>query len=160
MTPSADRNRLAAVTLDEASLGRGNADQEHERRIAIFDLVEENSFALPGHDSGPYHLHLAQQEGRLVFSVASQAGDPVIAHILSLQPLRSVVRDYLMLCDHYYSAIRSATPGQIEAIDMGRRGLHDEGAERLGQRLTGKIECDQRTLRRLFTLVTALHWKG
>lgn len=157
---SDDRNRLAAVTLDEASLGRGNADQEHERRIAVFDLVEENSFALPGHDRGPYQLHLAQQDGRLVFSVASQAGEPVIVHILSLQPLRSILRDYLMLCDHYYSAIRSATPSQIEAIDMGRRGLHDDGAERLGQRLKGKIECDRSTLRRLFTLVTALHWKG
>ena len=160
MTPSEDRNRLAAVTLDEASLGRGNADQEHERRTSVFDLVEDNSFALPGHDRGPYHLHLAQQEGRLVFNVTSQAGEPVIVHILSLQPLRSVLRDYLMLCDHYYSAIRSATPSQIEAIDMGRRGLHDEGAERLGQRLKGKIECDRSTLRRLFTLVTALHWKG
>ena len=99
-------------------------------------------------------------ESKLVLSVGTEAEDPVMSHILSLKPLRSVVKDYLMVCDTYYAAIRSSTPSQIEALDMGRRGLHNEGAELLGDRLRGKIECDPDTLRRLFTLVTALHWKG
>ena len=156
----AARRRLVAVTLDEASIGRGNADQEHERRIAIYDLIETNSFALPGHDGGPYRLDVSLQDGKLLLAISTAPGKPVMAHLLSLKPLRSVVKDYLMLCDSYYAAIRTATPSQIEAIDMGRRGLHDEGAALLGERLRGKIDCDKDTLRRLFTLVTALHWKG
>ena len=152
--------RLIAVTLDEGSIGRGNPDQEHERRIAIYDLVEENSFGLHGHDGGPYRLSIGLQEGRLVFAVADEGGADLMSHVLSLKPLRSVLKDYLMLCDNYYRAIRSASPRQIEAVDMGRRGLHDEGAELLGERLRGKIEADHDTLRRLFTLVTALHYKG
>ncbi len=154
------RRRLVEVVLDEASVGRGNPDQEHERRIAIYDLVEDNRFALPGHAGGPYRLTIGLEDGKLRLAVSAEAGNPVMTHLLSLRPLRSVVKDYLMLCDNYYAAIRSSTPAQIEAIDMGRRGLHDEGAGLLGQRLKGKVECDKGTLRRLFTLVTALHWKG
>jgi uncharacterized protein (UPF0262 family) len=159
-TSQTDRNRLLSVTLDEASIGRGSPDQEHERRVAIYDLVETNSFALPGREEGPYHLHIGLQDGKLVLSVSTPDGHASLSHILSLQPLRSLVKDYLLLCDSYYDAIRSAAPSQIEAVDMGRRALHDEGAGVLGERLRGKIDCDPPTLRRLFTLVTALHWKG
>lgn len=155
-----DRDRLVSVTLDEGSIGRGNPDQEHERRIAIYDLVEENSFGLPGRDGGPYRLAIGLQEGKLVLAVSDEAGAPLMSHMLSLQPFRSVLRDYLMLCDNYYRAIRTASPSQIEAIDMGRRGLHNEGAALLGERLRGKLEADADTLRRLFTLMTALHYKG
>ena len=155
-----DRRRLIAVTLDEGSIGRGNPDQEHERRIAIYDLVEENSFSLPGRSDGPYRLAIGLQEGKLVFAVSDEGGAPLMSHLLSLQPFRAVLKDYMMLCDTYYRAIRTASPSQIEAIDMGRRGLHDEGAALLGERLRGKVEADGGTLRRLFTLLTALHYKG
>ena len=159
MAEDGDRKRLIAVTLDEGSLGRGSPDQEHERRIAIFDLVEENSFALPGRD-GPYRLAIGLQENRLVLAVSDEGGAPLMTHLLSLKPFRSVLKDYLMLCDHYYAAIRTQSPSQIEAIDMGRRGLHNEAAELLGERLRGKVEADRDTMRRLFTLMTALHYKG
>jgi uncharacterized protein (UPF0262 family) len=154
------RKRLAKVVLDEESIGRGNPDQEHERLIAIWDLVESNTFHLPNHDRGPYTLHLAMEEKRLALDVRSQDGEPVVKHILSLSPFRRLLKDYFMVCESYYAAIRTATPAQIEAIDMGRRGLHNEGAALLAERLSGKIECDFDTARRLFTLVTALHWKG
>ncbi len=161
MAEGGDQRRLVAVTLDEVSIGRGNPDQEHERRIAIYDLVEENSFGLCGRDdAGPFHLAVGLQEGKLALSVSDAAGVPLMAHLLSLQPFRSVLKDYMMLCDSYYQAIRTASPSRIEAIDMGRRGLHDEGAALLGERLAGKIEADANTLRRLFTLMTALHYKG
>ena len=159
-----DRRRLIAVTLDEGSIGRGNPDQEHERRIAIYDLVEENSFGLPGRvdgpAGGPYRLAIGLQEGKLLLAVSDTGGAPLMSHLLSLQPFRPVLRDYLLLCDNYYSAIRTASPSQIEAIDMGRRGLHNEGAALLGERLRGKVEADGDTLRRLFTLMPALHYKG
>ena len=154
------RNRLLSVTLDEASIGRGNPDQEHERAIAIYDIVEANSFALPGRDGGPYALRLALVEQRLCFDVRTAEDEPVVAHHLSLTPFRGVIRDYRLVCDSYYKAIRSASPAQIEAIDMGRRGLHDEAAELLRQRLDGKVSVDFDTARRLFTLLFALHWKG
>ena len=163
MAGDGDRRRLIAVTLDEGSIGRGNPDQEHERRIAIYDLVDENSFGLPGasgRDTGPYRLAIGLREGRLVLAVSDEAGAPLMSHLLSLQPFRSVLRDYMALCDTYYQAIRTASPSRIEAIDMGRRGLHDEGAALLGARLAGKIEADGGTLRRLFTLLTALHYRG
>ena len=152
--------RLIAVSLDEGSIGRGNPDQEHERRIAIYDLVEENRFALPDRAAGAYRLAIGLQEGKLVLAVSDAAGAPLMTHLLSLQPFRSLLKDYMMLCDSYYRAIRTASPSQIEAIDMGRRGLHDEGAALLGERLRGKVEADADTLRRLFTLLTALHYKG
>ena len=160
MPDDTDKRRLVAVTLDEASIGRGSPDQEHERAVAIYDIVEANSFALPGHDGGPYALHLALIENRLCFDVRDASGAPVVAHHLSLSPFRKVVKDYEMICDSYYKAIRTASPSQIEAIDMGRRGLHNEAAELLVERLSGKIDVDFDTARRIFTLIFALHWKG
>ncbi|HEX8665500.1 MAG TPA: UPF0262 family protein [Beijerinckiaceae bacterium] len=160
MPDDTDKRRLVAVTLDEASIGRGSPDQEHERAVAIYDIVEANSFALPGHDGGPYALRLALVENRLCFDVRDASGAPVIAHHLSLSPFRKVVKDYEMICDSYYKAIRTASPSQIEAIDMGRRGLHNEAAELLVERLAGKIDLDFDTARRIFTLIFALHWKG
>ena len=154
------KNRLAAVTLDEASISRGNPDQEHERAIAIFDILEDNSFAIPGRDEGPYALVLGLVENKLSFAISTEGGEPVMTHLLSLSPFRRVIRDYEMVCESYYSAIRTASPSQIEAIDMGRRGLHNEASELLRQRLDGKVDLDHDTARRLFTLVFALHWKG
>ena len=156
----AKRDRLAAVNLDEDSIGRGNRDQEHERAIAIFDILESNSFALPGRDEGPYALRLGLVENKLSFAIATQGGEPVVTHLLSLTPFRRVIRDYEMICESYYNAIRTASPTQIEAIDMGRRGLHNEASDTLRQRLEGKVEVDHDTARRIFTLVFALHWKG
>ncbi len=155
-----DRNRLVSVTFDEASIGRGAADQEHERQIAIYDLIDENSFALPGRDAGPYSLNIALQESKLALEIAGHNGTHLATHILSLTPLRGLLKDYFMICESYYAAIRTAMPRQIEAIDMGRRAVHDEAADLLIERLKGKIECDRDTARRLFTLVAALHWKG
>ncbi|AZO78963.1 MULTISPECIES: UPF0262 family protein [unclassified Bosea (in: a-proteobacteria)] len=155
-----ERNHLVAVTLDEASLGRGGADQEHERAVAIYDLIERNHFAVPDFDGGPYAVHLALVERRLAFEIKSADGAPVVTHLLSLTPFRRIIKDYELVCDSYYAAIRTATPSQIEAIDMGRRGLHDEAAHLLVERLTNKVEIDNETARRLFTLIYALHWKG
>jgi uncharacterized protein (UPF0262 family) len=122
--------------------------------------LEANSFGVPGHDGGPYMLHLGMVEKRLCFDIRTSGGEQVVSHHLSLTPFRSVIRDYEMICDSYYKAIRSASPTQIEAIDMGRRGLHNEAAELLMQRLDGKITVDFDTARRIFTLIFALHWKG
>lgn len=152
--------RLVAVDLDGATLGRVSADVDHERKIAIYDLVEDNRFTLPDHPAGGYRLHLAIRENRLVFDVRDENDAPLILHALSLTPLRKIVRDYFLICDSYYAAIRTATPSQIETIDMGRRGVHDDGSRLLMQRLAGKILVDFETARRLFTLVCALHWKG
>ena len=154
------KRRLVKVTLDEGSIGRSSSDIEHERAVAIYDLIEENSFAPVGHKSGPYALHLSITENRLVFDIRLADGTPVMAHLLSLTPFRRIVKDYFMLCDSYYKAIRNATPNQIEAIDMGRRGLHNEGSELLRERLNEKIEVDFDTARRLFTLICVLYWKG
>jgi uncharacterized protein (UPF0262 family) len=154
------RRRLCAVNLDESSIGRGTADQEHERAIAIYDLIEENSFGIPDHDGGPYQLNIAMHNAKLALDIRAEDGAPIVTHILSLTPFRGILKDYFMVCESYYAAIRTSTPSQIEAIDMGRRGLHNEGAQVLAERLKGKIECDFDTARRLFTLVTALHWKG
>ncbi|MEM6381324.1 MAG: UPF0262 family protein [Pseudomonadota bacterium] len=154
-------DRLMGVVIDEVSIGRSNPAVDHERQVAIHDLIEENSFALPGHDKGPYCLNLAVVERRLVFDVRNEANsEPVAAHMLALSPLRRAVKDYHMICDSYYEAIKSASPRQIEAIDMGRRGLHNDGSTLLMERLAGKIEMDFETARRLFTLVCVLHWKG
>jgi len=154
------RNRLAAVTLDEQSIGRGSADQEHERAIAIYDLLEDNRFSVIGHEGGPYSLVIALHDAKLAFDIRDGEGNAVVTHILSLTPFKRILKDYFMICETYYAAIRQATPSRIEAIDMGRRGLHNEGALLLAERLKGKIDTDSDTARRLFTLVTALHWKG
>jgi uncharacterized protein (UPF0262 family) len=152
--------RLAAITLDETSIGTPNEDVEHERRVAIYDLIEDNQFRPADHDGGPYALHLGIDGNRLVFDIRLEDGTPVIAHLLSLTPFRRIVKDYFVVCDSYYTAIRTATPDRIEALDMGRRGLHDEGSRLVMERLKHKVELDFDTARRLFTLITVLHWKG
>jgi uncharacterized protein (UPF0262 family) len=153
--------RLIEVSLDEASLGRDNADVEHERAVAIFDLIEKNSFALEGHEAGgPYNLRLSLADNRLVFSVSDDGNEPLKHVMLSLSPFRRIVKDYFLICDSYYAAIKTQPASKIEAIDMGRRGLHDEGSHLLMERLKGKIAVDIATARRLFTLLCALHWKG
>jgi uncharacterized protein (UPF0262 family) len=154
-------NRLVDVVLDDASIGRATPDVEHERAVAIFDLLEENSFA-PTNDGqgGPYRLMLSVAESRLVFNVTRENGDPVAVHMLSLTPFKRVIKDYFMICESYYEAIRTASPSHIEAIDMGRRGLHNEGSQTLQERLAGKIDVDFDTARRLFTLICVLHWRG
>jgi uncharacterized protein (UPF0262 family) len=158
--PAPSTERLIAVTLDEASIGRGSPDQEHERAIAIYDMVEVNSFALADRALGPYALHLGIVENKLAFEIRSADGAEIVTHYLSLSPFRSVIRDYEMICDSYFKAIRTSSPAQIEAIDMGRRGLHNEASELLMQRLDGKVVMEFDTARRLFTLIYALHWKG
>jgi len=155
-----DSARLVAVTLDEASIGRANRDVEHERAVAIYDLLDDNSFRPHDHGGGPYALNLRIDGDRLVFDIRLADGTPVIAHLLSLAPFRRIVKDYFTVCDSYYAAIRGSTPDRIEALDMARRSLHDEGSQILMERLKRKVEIDFDTARRLFTLVTVLHWKG
>lgn len=151
--------RLIDVQLDE-TIGRSTPDVEHERAVAIFDLIEDNSFAPVGDEGGPYKLYLSLVDSRLVFHVCRADDSDVATHILSLSPFRRIVKDYFMICESYYEAIRTATPSQIEAIDMGRRGIHNEGSQTLMERLEGKITVDFDTARRLFTLVCVLHWRG
>jgi uncharacterized protein (UPF0262 family) len=157
---SEDRARLVEVTLDQASIGRNNAEVDHEREVAIFDLLEKNSFALEGHDGGPYTLNLSLADNRLVFTVGDTDRAPITHVMLSLSPFRRLVKDYFLICESYYQAIKTQPASKIEAIDMGRRGLHDEGSQLLLERLKGKIAIDLATARRLFTLLCALHWKG
>ena len=158
--PASPTQRLCKITLDEGSIGRSGPDIEHERAVAIYDLLEDNSFAPVDQEPGPYMLHLSISESRLVFDIRREDGTPLMAHLLSLTPLRRIVKDYFLICDSYYKAIRTSTPSQIEAIDMGRRGLHNEGSELLMERLKEKITVDFDTARRLFTLICVLHWKG
>ena len=152
-------HRLCDVVLDE-TIGRSTPDVEHERAVAIFDLIEENSFAPVGHPGGPYRLNLSLVDSKLVLAIKTEAGEDVATHILSLTPFRRTIKDYFMICESYYEAIRSATPSRIEAIDMGRRGIHNEGSQTLMDRLKGKIDIDFDTARRLFTLVCVLYWRG
>ena len=162
-TPPPDddaRYRIVAVTLDEESIGRSGPDIEHERAIAIYDLVEQNLFVPEGAAPGPFTLHIGITGNRLMFEIKHENGSPVVVHLLSLTPFRRIVKDYFMICDSYYQAIRTATPDKIEAIDMGRRGIHDEGSRTLMERLEGKVRVDFETSRRLFTLISVLHWKG
>jgi len=160
MGESASLNRLIDVELD-ASIGRSTPDVEHERAVAIFDLIEDNSFHPIGDQAGgPYKLKLSLADARLVFSITRDSNDAVVTHVLSLTPFRRIVKDYFLICESYYDAIRASTPSQIEAIDMGRRGLHNEGSQTLMDRLSGKIDVDFDTARRLFTLVCVLHWRG
>lgn len=161
--PANDANpkaRLTAITLDSTSIKRGSSGIEHEREVAIFDILESNFFSLDGRDEGPYTLNLGIAEDRLVLAVGQQASDNVFTVVLSLTPLRRVMKDYFIVCESYYRAIRTALPSRIQAIDMGRRALHDEGSRVLLERLKGKITVDNDTARRLFTLICALHWKG
>jgi len=155
--------KLIDITLDESTIARWSADVEHERRIAIFDLLEENSFSLlkSADDDypGPYKLHLSTIEGRLSFDVKNTDEETLMSFRLAMSPFRRIIRDYFAICDSYYEAIKSSSPSQIEAIDMGRRGLHNQGSELLIERLEGKIKLDTQTSRRLFTLICVLHLK-
>jgi len=150
-------NRLISVDLDADTLAASGPEAEHERRVAIFDLIEENSFAVAGQSAGPYRLRLSMKERKLVFDIGNEDGAPVHTFILSLNPFRGVIRDYFLICASYYNAIRNQSPHQIEAIDMARRGVHNEGSELVAERLEGKVEVDFDTARRLFTLICALH---
>ena len=158
--PRDKAQRIVNVTLDERSVVRRSPEVEHERAVAIFDLIEENLFAPQGDHDGPYSLHLAIEENRLVFDIRSEADRPLNKVILALSPFRRIVKDYFTVCESYYAAIKRASPSQIEAIDMGRRSLHDEGSDILRLRLAGKIELDANTARRLFTLICVLHIRG
>jgi len=158
--PEADAHRLIDITLDESTVVRRTPDVEHERKVAIYDLLEDNSFHPEGSSGGPYRLHLAVEENRLVFNISTDVEDAHGKVMLSLTPFRKIVKDYFMICESYYDAIKTAAPAQIEAIDMGRRGLHNEGSELLKARLEGKIAVDFDTARRLFTLICVLHIKG
>ena len=149
--------RLIAVELDADSIGKADANVEHERRVAIADLLDANVFAPAGSEAGPYALRLAIEDQRLVFDVKREDGALVHIFVFSLGPLRRILKDYLMMCDSYYEAVRDSTLAQIEAIDMGRRGVHNEGSSILQERLADKIEVDFATARRLFTLICALH---
>ncbi|HWE98798.1 MAG TPA: UPF0262 family protein [Caulobacteraceae bacterium] len=155
---TAASHRLQTVVLDDDSLGAVSRDQEQERQIAIFDLLEENHFAPDGAAAGIYHLRISLIEGRLALDISGAAYER--RHLLSLSPFRTVVRDYRMICESYYDAIRNATPARIEALDMGRRGLHNDGSALLKQRLAGKVDVDLDTARRLFTLICALQWRN
>jgi len=151
-------HKLASVELDAATLPAATAEIEHERRVAIFDLVEKNSFEPVGAEGGPYRLKLSLQDNRLVFDI--DGDDFTRTYAISLTPLKGVLKDYLLICDSYYEALRGSSPSQIESVDMGRRGLHNEGAEQLKSRLEGKIVVDHETARRLFTLLCALYRRG
>jgi len=150
-------HRLISVNIDEETLVASGPDAEHERRVAIFDLLEANTFEVIGQTNGPYTLHLSMLERKLVFDIRTESDEAVHAHLLSMTPFRSVIRDYFLICESYYDAIRSSTPHQIEAIDMARRGIHNEGSELVTSRLEGKVRIDFDTARRLFTLICALH---
>ena len=153
---TAKARRIIDIVLDEESVARRSPEVEHERAVALFDLIEENDFALVG-APGPYRLRIAIFEQRLVFDVRDAHDNKLRDIVLSLTPFRKVVKDYFLVCESYYAAIKRLSPSQIEALDMGRRGLHNEGSELLRERLAGKIEIDSGTARRLFTLICALH---
>ena len=151
-------NRLVKITLDEGSIKKRSAEVEHERNVAIADLLDENSFQPHCMKGGPYELFLSIADGRLIFDITSEDSSKAKA-VLSIQPLRGIVRDYFMICESYYEALKTASPGKVEAIDMGRRGVHNEGSEALVELLKGRISVDFPTARRLFTLICVLHIK-
>jgi uncharacterized protein (UPF0262 family) len=157
--------RICHISIDDAGLPPPSPEIEQERRVAIFDLLEKNSFALPVRDGraippGPYRLALSIRDGRLVFDIATEAEETVGAFHLSLGPFRQVVKDYFQICESYFEAVKRLPPSQIETIDMARRGIHNEGARVLQERLEGKAAVDTDTARRLFTLICVLHWGG
>jgi uncharacterized protein (UPF0262 family) len=157
--------RICHIEIDETGLAPPTPEIEQERRVAVFDLLEENSFALPARDGrdapeGPYRLALSIRDRRLVFDIRTEAGDPAAEFHLSLGPFRQVVKDYFQICESYFDAVKRLPPSQIEAIDMARRGIHNEGALVVQERLEGKAVVDTATARRLFTLICVLHWGG
>lgn len=160
-TAANERDRLVGITLDPESLpSRSHPNARHEREIAIYDLLDDNSFGLEGRDDGPYTLLLGRLDDKLVFDVSNKNGEQLVTHVFAISPLRRIIKDYFLICESYYEAIKSAPPSKIQTIDMGRRGLHDEGSRLLSDRLNGKINIDHSTSRRLFTLICALYWKG
>ena len=152
--------RLVNITLDESSVVRRSPDVEHERAVAIYDLLEENHFAPSGDLDGPFSLLLSIEDNRLQFNIRDQQEQPLTTVTLPLSPFRQIVKDYFTVCESYFEAIKSASPSRIEAIDMGRRGLHNEGSDILKERLAEKISVDFDTARRLFTLICVLHFRG
>ena len=150
-------NRITEISLDEKSVVRRSPQVEHERKVAIFDLLEDNEFALQDRDDGPYNLHLRIEENRLVFDVRANGGDHLTDIVLPISVFRKTIKDYFMICESYFEAIKTKTPSQIEAIDMARRGLHNEGADLLKDRMAQFAAVDKQTARRLFTLVCVLH---
>ncbi|MDX2258010.1 MAG: UPF0262 family protein [Hyphomicrobiaceae bacterium] len=154
------RSRLYAISLDDASIARTNKTIEHEREVAIFDILESNEFKLVGHDAGPYRLSLGLADDRLVMTVGNEAEVALGVHTIALTPFKRIIKDYFIVCDSYYEAIRSAPPSRIQAIDMSRRAMHDEGSRLFAEKLEGKVAVDFDTARRLFTLLCALHWRG
>ena len=157
--PDDRKFHIVMIDLDERSLAPATADIEHERKVAIYDLIEENYFHPIGADSGPFELFLSNVERRLVFDVRKQGGAALGQIHLSMTPFRKIIKDYFMLCESYYDAIRNAAPAQIETIDMARRAMHNEGSEILQERLQDKIELDMNTARRLFTLICSFHMR-
>jgi len=155
-----DRYRIAAIELDERTLVRRTRQIEQEREIAIYDLLEANSFRPESSPGGPYKLVLSIEESRLILDIRLEDESPHGRVMLSLTPFRRVVKDYFLICESYFKAIRDAPPSQIETLDMSRRSVHDEGSDLLVQRLKGKIELDRDTARRLFTVICVLHLKG
>lgn len=160
-----DNNRLVEVILDETGLPAPTPEIEQERRVAIYDLLEENSFAPVARGdaaapTGPFRLNLSIIERRLVFEILNESKEKLGEFHLSLSPFRQVIKDYFQICESYFDAVKRLPPAQIEAIDMGRRGIHDEGSRVLLERLEGKVELDHKTARRLFTLICVLHFKG
>ena len=153
-------NRLIAIDIDDRGLATPTPEMDQERKVAIFDLLEDNFFAIPraAEFPGPYRLLLALREGRLVFAISNEAGGKVAEFHLSLGPFRQVVKDYFQICESYFEAVRLLPPARIEAIDMARRGIHNEGARVLEERLEGKAVVDAATARRLFTLICIMQW--
>ena len=152
-----EKYRIVNIFLDEKSLVRRAAHVEHERKVAVYDLLEDNHFAPVGDDRGPYTLHLGIENNRLVFDIRTEGGDKLDRFTLPLNSFRKIVKDYFIVCESYFEAIKTAPPSRIEALDMGRRGLHNEGSDILRDRLEGKVDIDKRTARRLFTLICVLH---
>jgi uncharacterized protein (UPF0262 family) len=154
------QSRIAKLELDTGTIIRWNPEVEHERQVAIFDLLERNLFALENGFAGPYHVELSLDDSTLVFRVRDITDSHRTEIKVSVRPFRTIIKDYFLICDSYFQAIKTASPSRIEAIDMGRRGLHNEGAQQLADALDGRIRVDDETARRLFTLICVLHIRG
>ncbi len=150
-------SRIIDIQLDAGSIIRWSREVDHERQVAIFDLLEKNTFELVDGFKGPYRIALSLREANLVMAITSEDGSETLEQSLSMRPFRKLIKDYFLICESYFEAIRMATPSRIEAIDMGRRGLHNEGATLLVDALEGRIKIDAETARRLFTLICVLH---
>ena len=160
MSDPDQRARITEIRLDAGTIVRWNAEVEHERRVALFDLLERNHFQLSQGFAGPYRVLLSLRGTKLVFTIQGPETGQCSEQTLAVRPFRGLIKDYFLICESYFQAIKQASPSRIEAIDMGRRGLHDEGAEKLKEALKGRIELDEETARRLFTLICVLHIRG